>query len=156
MITGDAPRFKPQVQGGNAALKQHLDQAGLRYEETRGHYGGPEKSLLVYGPSRDQMQQLGKAFGQEAVIYNEGPKRQFIYTAGPNEGQYHQGLPNHDEHWEAEQGPPDDYWTEIPGHGFLRLNFDEKMQPLGGVPQALVRHELGHRLYTMLKKVSSG
>lgn len=148
IMTADAPRFPVMEQGGNEALKHRLNQAGLRYEETRGHYGGPESSLLVYGPSREQMKHLGKQFGQESVIYSEGPKREFIYTAGPNEGTYHEGQGH--EHWKPEQGPPEDNWTELPGHGFVRLNFNfgEKKQPL-------TRHEVGHRLYAMLKRVDN-
>lgn len=121
MISGEAPRFAAQHQGHDT-MKAHLNSMGLRHEETHGSYGGPEKSFIVYNPTREQMYHLGKKFGQEAVIHGQGGKHEMLYTNGPNEGKYHPSLGKFG-FWEKE--PPEDYWTHIPGHGHLRLYFDE-------------------------------
>jgi hypothetical protein len=91
MISGENPRF-PSVPGGHEALKRDLDTMGVQHEETQGHYGAPERSFIIYGLPREHLVALGQKYGQEAVIHNEGGKREFIYTAGPNAGKMHPGL----------------------------------------------------------------
>jgi hypothetical protein len=122
MISGENPRF-PSVPGGHEALKRDLDTMGVQHEETQGHYGAPERSFVIYGLPRANLVALGKKYGQEAVIHNEGGKREFIYTAGPNAGKMHPGLQSL-EHWPEGSEAPDDYYTHLPGNGYVRLHFD--------------------------------
>jgi hypothetical protein len=120
MISGEAPKFPSQVQGGHEAMGEALKQLGLKHEERQGRYGAPEKSYMVYGANRDQMHQLGKQFGQESVVYSQGGKHELLYTNGPNAGRFHPAL---DHEWFDKE--PEDYYTHMPEHGgYLRLNFD--------------------------------
>jgi hypothetical protein len=119
MISGENPRFPAQAQG-HQALGEALKQMGVKHEEREGRYGAPEKSYMVYGPSREQMYQLGKTFGQESVVYSNGGRHELLYTNGPSAGKFHPAL-------DAEffRHAPEDYYTNMPElGGFLRLNFD--------------------------------
>jgi hypothetical protein len=122
MISGENPRY-PSAPGGHDALKRDLDTMGVQHEETQGHYGSPERSFLIYGLPREHLVALGQKYGQEAVIHNEGGRREFIYTAGPNAGKMHPGLNSFD-HWPEGSEAPDDYYTHLPGNGYVRLHFD--------------------------------
>lgn len=75
---------------------------------------------MVLGPSRDQMYDLGKKFGQESVIYSEHGKPELLYTNGPDAGYYHPYIGH-----EFFHTPPGDYYTHMPeNNGYLRMAFD--------------------------------
>lgn len=129
LMTAEAPRY-PSVEGGNPSLERDLQGMGAKFHRVKGHYGGPENSYLIHGLDQSQMVELGKKYGQEAVIHGENGAHKLIYTHGPNAGQYHPMVGH--EQWAKEQGPPEDYWTEAPGGGYFRLNFDfNQAHPLG-------------------------
>src|SRR6185312_6995179 len=162
LMSGDRPSF-PSAPGGQDALKQDLDAAGLKYEETEGRYGDPERSLIIHGPTREQMYALGKKYGQESVIHSENGKHQLLYTNGPNEGQHHPSLGTYD-YFDANQEPPEDYYTNLPNQGAFRLHFDFNRlenQPLAlpttpsltVQPQTVTKHEIDHKLYQHLTKL---
>lgn len=136
LMSPEAPRYDVLApggteNGGHAALQRELKDSGLRYEQTHGHYDGPENSYVIYGPSRQQMLDLGKKFGQEAVVFSPGDgQHELIYTNGPQAGKYHPYAGSYDS-WDQE--PPESYWTKLPGHGYVRLGFD--FDKLNDVPQ---------------------
>lgn len=130
IVTPDNPHYPTATPGDpHQQMQNQIRALGLKSEATKGSYGAPENSYLVYGPTREQMHDLGKAFGQEAVVYSSGGKHELMYTNGPDDGKYHPSLPHIKYH---PTRPFDDYWTLIPGHGYLRLNFDmtKKLPPL--------------------------
>jgi hypothetical protein len=112
---------------------------GLKTEPAPGAYDGPEESFIVYNPTREQMYDLGKKFGQEAVVYSQGGRHEMLYTNGEKDGQYQPSLPTF-EYWNgADQGPPENYYTQMPPGGYLRLHFDWdtlKQAPLRIAPKA--------------------
>lgn len=122
LMSGEKPLFKPQVEGGHEALGNHLRQMGLHFEETAGKYQEPERSYIIHGATREQMQHLGKLFGQESVVHSQNGQHQLIYTNGNHEGKHHSAdMQNPVEHFEQ---PPEDFYTAVPGHGYMRINFD--------------------------------
>lgn len=123
MVTGENPAA-PSAPGGNAALKQDLGAAGLQHEGVEGHYGAPEHSLLVYNPTREQMYALGKKYGQESVIFSHRGHHELLYTNGPHDKKYHPSHPQYSYHPTA---APPDYYTRLPGKGYVRLYFDDKL-----------------------------
>ncbi len=139
LITADKPRFPTQVEGGNDALKAHLDAMGLKHEgPTPGQYDDHENSFIIHGPTREQMQDLGKKFGQESVIYTHGLNHELHYTNGVSAGSYVAGNREHPISHFSDR--PSNYWTALPGsHSFVRLNFDPnwEMRPsaAAGQPQ---------------------
>lgn len=120
-LTGHAPVFPSELQGGHQGMMQYLAQNGNRFEETNGKYGeSPEPSVIAYGPTREQVMEAGRKFGQESVIYSDGGKHEFIYVNGPYAGKYHPGKPGHQFFLQE----PANAYTRIPGIGHVRLDFD--------------------------------
>ncbi len=120
MISAENPRFQSEIQGGHEALGDLLRSLGLKHQETQGRYGSPERSYLVYGPSREQMFDLGRRFGQEAVVFSQGGRHEMLYSNGPKAGRFHPST-GHELFDEA----PSDYFTWMPDMGkYLRLAFD--------------------------------
>lgn len=109
--------------GGADALRGLLKQQGLKWEETTGSYGAPERSFVVYGPTREHMYHLGKALGQEAVVFSHRGQHELLYTNGRHDGHFHPAHPAYGFH--PKDAPPD-YYTVLPGRGYLRLHFDSE------------------------------
>lgn len=124
LISADHPRFPVSTNGGHAAMKTELQNAGYKFEETDGCYGMPEKSFIVYNIPREHLFDLGNRYGQEATVFcQQGGHREMLYTNGERMGRAHPGLPSY-EYWHKD--PPEDYYTRIPATGgFLRLKFDD-------------------------------
>lgn len=127
-MSGENPRFPAQVEATHENLTRTLRQMGLKFDETHGRYGDPERSVLIYGPRLDQMKTLGKLFGQESVIHSQGGNHQLHYTNGPDEGSVRGTVPGSQAHDWFEQAP-EDYYTHIPGNGYFRINFDFDQPP---------------------------
>lgn len=160
MISGQAPRYGAQIPGEHEGLKAHLESLKLPYEETTGKYGGvPERSIIVHGPTREQLYHLGKKFGQESVLYSEGGKHEILYTNGPNDTRHHKSNGTH----EFSPTEPADNYTFVPSHkGYLSLGFDwDQTHPTahllrGGNPATeppMTKHEILHRLHKALDQI---
>lgn len=158
ILSGENPKFKGEA-SGNEALRADLDAMQLPYENVLGHYGSPEPSVIVHGISKDAAMQLGKKYGQESIIHGQDGRHKLIYTNGPNEGLAHHGTGTH-EAWTKEQGPPEDYWTQLPSGHYFRLHFDwDNLHPHdeGEKQQAvspLSRKEQKYKLHQNLAKAS--
>lgn len=119
MISGENPRWPAQA-SGHEAMGEAIKNLGLKGEPQLGRYGSPEKSWMVYGPTREQMFKLGRLFGQDSVVYSNSGQHELLYTNGPNIGRFHPGV-GHE--WFTDE--PEDFYTHMPKYGgFLRLKFD--------------------------------
>jgi 8-oxo-dGTP pyrophosphatase MutT (NUDIX family) len=98
-------------------LKKDLEYAGLHYVEMEGNYGEKEPSLLVLNGDKQRLQELGKKYNQDSVIYGNKGTQQMIYTTGENEGKAHYG--------EGFKETPDakEYYSEIPLKGGKKMKF---------------------------------
>jgi hypothetical protein len=127
-MSGEKPLFTAQVEPTHENLVKVLKGMGLHHEETHGRYGGPERSVVVHKPTVEQMQTLGKLFGQESVVHSSAGQHLLVYTNGPHEGKAHRvslaGAPH-----ELFADPPPDNYTYLPGHGYFRINFDMDSEP---------------------------
>lgn len=111
----DDPKFAKR----HEELRRELQKRGMKYTEVEGHYGGKEKSFLVYhheqperrpdafggarvserammvhhdSPSHfSTIRELGKKFNQDSVIHSHAGKHEMHYTVGPNAGKHHKG-----------------------------------------------------------------
>lgn len=127
-------------------LRSELQKHGMKYTEVEGHYGGKEKSFLVYhhdappdrlgsnaasdrammvhhdSPSEfAKIRELGKKFNQDSVIHSHGGKHEMHYTVGSHAGEHHKG--------EGHKVLPhaEDFYTHAPtkrGATKFSLNFD--------------------------------
>lgn len=132
MMSAGVPLVHPPVAGEEHALRKMLKQSGLHHVETSGHYYSPEKSFIIYGPTREDMYKFGKALGQETVIFSTGGKHEMMHTNGPHDGHYQ---PSHDFYGFHPKHAPPDYWTHLPGRGYLRLCFKDQKLPSPLKPQ---------------------
>src|ERR1039457_828607 len=96
IMSGEKPRYEGELKHlGHDGLKAQLQLMGLKHEETTGNYDGPERSIIVHNPSREQMYDLGRKFGQESVIWGHnhkghpGPHSELLYTNGAHAGKAH-------------------------------------------------------------------
>ena len=75
ILTAENPRGEASDQASNAQnmaeLRRVLDTQGLDYVELAGQYGTPETSYFVLNISKQDLVDLGKEFGQAAVIGGE-------------------------------------------------------------------------------------
>lgn len=137
----DHDKFKAR----HEELRSELQKRGMKYTEVEGHYGGKEKSFLVYHhddgekPKRNAahdkammvhhddtsafgaIRELGKKFNQDSVIHSHGGKHEMHYTVGPHAGEHHKG--------EGHKVLPhaEDFYTNAPtkrGATKFSLNFD--------------------------------
>src|SRR5574343_435762 len=136
LMSGEKPLFRPQVEGGHETLGRTLQMMGLHAEPTSGKYNEPHRSYIIHAATLAQMRQLGKLFGQESVVHSQNGQHRLVYTNGDHEGKYHQPYAqNPIAHFEQ---PPDDFYTSLPGHGHVRINFDlDRMHELDPVQRGV-------------------
>lgn len=119
-MTAEAPRFSTSGIGTNDELERELSARGLKFEKTHGSYGGHENSYIIHNPTRETMCELGHKAGQEAIVYGQNGQHELTYTHGPKAGTYHPSLPL----VRFSQEKPEDYYTHLPGAGYVSLHFD--------------------------------
>jgi hypothetical protein len=138
-------------------LGQDLKNMGLRHEATEGKYGSPEKSYVVYGPTKDQMLQLANRYGQDSFVHMlNGHKTAKIHYSDLAEDEQGQSLkdthrPTTGTYAFHSSNQPDDYYTHLPGKGYLRLNFDWDKPAQSDKP--VTKAEVIDGLLKVLKKV---
>jgi hypothetical protein len=148
LITADAPRFPAKIQGGNEALVYEMNKMGLKHEATYGSYGGRENSFIIHNPSRTQMRHLASSFGQEAFVYGSGGTHELHYALGPNAGKFSPSLPT----MRYSKTQPEDFYTHVPGKGYLSLDFDHDRLNNAPVEPAEIKKALREALYLVLRK----
>lgn len=87
-----------------------------------GHYGSPEKSILVSDPDEKQMglaRHLIDTTGQESHIESDGYSHKLIYGHGPNSGKIVHGKGT-----EFHETKPDDFYSVLPTGETFTHNFD--------------------------------
>jgi hypothetical protein len=130
LMSAEAPKFTSHVPEGmkqkgqeHEHLRRNLRTMSLNHVSTDGKYEVPEKSVIISKPDVQHMIRLGEFYGQESVIHSSGGVHKLIYTNGPLKGGYRTTVPGEPPYvLRAEK--PGDYYTHIPGHGYLTINFD--------------------------------
>lgn len=134
---GKLPADHPSFAARHEELRSELQKRGMKYTEVEGHYGGKEKSFLVYhheptapknaahdkammvhhdSPTEfSQIRDLGKKFNQDSVIHSHAGTHEMHYTEH-HKGEGHKVLPH-----------AEDFYTHAPtkrGATKFSLNFD--------------------------------
>jgi len=125
IISGENPRYAPEIAGGHHGLVQALAQSGVKHEPTDGNFGdGKVHSpvVLAYGLGRNQAMDLGRRMGQESIVFSNGGQHEFIYTNGPNAGKFHPTMAQPMQVFPSI--PEEGLTTRVPGLGHVRFNFD--------------------------------
>jgi hypothetical protein len=129
LMSADNPIYPEQnkLNLDHAAVLKHLKGAQYDAHEVMGHYGKPEKSIIIYKISPQQAEQLHSLaanLGQESSIYSTGKKHEMRYHHGEKAGQKVMGQGTT---WHAQQ--PKDFYTTLPGGaGRFTHNFNEDMK----------------------------
>lgn len=150
LMSAEKPRFDSSTGQGedvHKSLVSDLDSLGLKYTETEGMYDEPERSVIIFNPSVEQMLSLGKKFGQESVVFIQNGKHMLLYTNGPFEGKYRTTVPEQEPVSTFEE-KPENYYTKIPDKGYASINFDFSQDK---PPHTLKQAEKGrvHKLTTL-------
>lgn len=107
----------------NEDLQAELTSRGFKYEPAPGKYEGQnENSFIIHGPSLEDMEDLGKRYGQKSVIHSVGGQHKLIYTHGPRAGTFNPGA---GANLFPEQ--PEDFFTTVNHNGqpvHFNYNFD--------------------------------
>jgi hypothetical protein len=127
LLSAENPRFpdKNELKLDHNSVLSHLQGAGYDAHSVEGHYGAPEKSIVVYGISPDHAEKLhglAAKLGQDSSIYSTGQKHEMRFHHGENAGKKIHGIGTV---WHKQK--PGDFYTALPGgvHHFTH-NFDFK------------------------------
>src|ERR1035437_3459426 len=167
MISGENPKWLHKLpyqrqdsikRFGHQMLHRDLEHMGLRHEATDGKYETPERSYIVYGASKQQMVDLGSKYGQDSVVHiasgHKSAKIHYTDLAQDDQGASLKG------HYRPTTGSyayhateqPDDFFSRIPNHGYIRLNFDWSKPPISSEPaKDIAKAELKTGLLKALK-----
>lgn len=125
LLSAENPKF-PQHNEMNMTHEQvlhHLRGAGYDAHPVEGHYGSPEKSIVVYGVQAHHanvLHSLASRLGQDSSIYSTGKTHEMKFHHGEDAGKSVHGIGTvwHDH-------KPADGYTTLPGnqHHFSH-NFD--------------------------------
>ena len=105
-----------------AQLEAQLTSEGVQHYEVAGHYGRPEKSLILFGVNPKKALEIGRQYGQESVLTKDG----LIYQNGsrnPSTGEI-DTYPN----------APEDFYTTVTFpdggkvHFTVGIDFDTKLE----------------------------
>lgn len=125
LLSAENPKFpdKNQLKMDHPTVLNHLKNAGYDAHEVQGHYGAPEKSIIVYGVNSqhaDKLHGLASRLGQDSSIYSTGQKHEMLFHHGEMAGKKLHGIGTN---WHGEK--PQDFYTSLPGgaHHFTH-NFD--------------------------------
>lgn len=125
LLSAENPKFpdKNSLKMDHATALKHLQGAGYDAHEVNGHYGAPEKSIIIYGVTPEnatQLHGLAAKLGQDSSIYSDGKNHTMLFHHGEMAGKkiLGQGTQYH-------SAKPADFFTTLPGgaHHFTH-NFD--------------------------------
>jgi hypothetical protein len=105
---------------GFESLKTQLKQINLQSQETSASMGKPERAFIIFNPTREQMFELGRQFGQEAVIFGANGKHELIHTNGSLQGKFHPS----EVQVQFFKDRPSDYFIQVPQLGYIRITFN--------------------------------
>lgn len=169
MISGENPRWMTKLpyhkqeaiqKYGHQMLGQDLKNMGLQHESTEGKYGTPERSYVVYGPSKQQMVDLATKYGQDSALHiPAGHKTAAIHYSDLAQDEQGNSLKGHyrpttGSYQYSATEKPEDYYTAIPGgKGYLNLGFDWDKPPISSEPNKdITKAEIKDLLLAALRK----
>lgn len=125
LMSAENPKFPDKNALGldHSAVLGHLKGAGYDAHEVNGHYGAPEKSIVVYGVNSEQaegLHGLASKLGQDSSIYSNGANHEMRFHHGDMAGKKILGAGT-----QHHQTKPADFFTTLPGGAnHFTHNFD--------------------------------
>lgn len=138
ILTSENPRFDSNTDGKNVTnadrrenLEKDLKLGHYAWFPVKGQYGGKEKSYIIYNISLEDALHLGRKFGQESIIFNEGDKCQYWEQSG--DGNYEM-THERDISQKIDMSDADDYYTQVSRKNKFQIPFfdgsDENMEAM--------------------------
>jgi hypothetical protein len=132
LLSAENPKFpeKNQLGFSHEKVLAHLQGAGYDAHEVQGHYGAPERSIIVYGVNPEHAEKLhglAARLGQDSSIFSTGKDHEMRFHHGDMAGKKIRGSGTV---WH--QNKPADYFTALPGgiHHFTHnFDFDNVEEP---------------------------
>lgn len=115
LMSAENPKFpeKNELKLGHDDVLKHLRGAGYDAHEVAGHYGAPEKSIIIYGVNPEQGEKLhglAAKLGQDSSIYSTGRRHEMRFHHGEMAGKKIHGIGTT---WHEKR--PSDFYTALPG-----------------------------------------
>lgn len=113
----------PQAEGKDRHEEtvDFLRSKGEDAHSSQGHYGSPERSIIVFNPKNaNAIKNIAHSFGQESWIHSNGKQHRLEMLHGPAAGHVFTG-----EGTELHQNKPQDYYSTLPDgtHFTHKINF---------------------------------
>lgn len=125
IFSAENPKYpkKNEVKLSHKEVLGHLQGAGYDAHEVDGHYGAPEKSIIVYGVNKEHQEKLhglAAKLGQDSSIHSDGTNHEMRFHHGDDAGKKITGSGT-----QFHKEKPADFYTTLPGgvHHFTH-NFD--------------------------------
>jgi hypothetical protein len=113
----------PNKVRSNATHEQvlsHLRARGEDAHEVQGHYGSPERSIIIHNPKApDKIKRMAHMLGQESVIHSDGTNHRLEYLHGEHAGKHVKGTGTV---WHINK--PGDLYTSLPDGRHFTHNLD--------------------------------
>jgi len=125
IFSADNPVYphKDELKMPHEKVLRHLQGAGYDAHEVHGHYGAPERSIIVYGVTPKQAEKLhglASRMGQASSIYSTGQEHEMRFHHGESAGKKITGTGTV---WHKEK--PKDFYTTLPDGYHFTHNFQE-------------------------------
>lgn len=111
MLTAENPLHPAKHRMTNEQLHEHLTSLGESPVHIQGHYGSPERSLLIPRPKNpEKIRQLATDLGQESILESDGENHILNYVNGPRKGEADAGSGT-----DFHEQKPNDFYSVLPG-----------------------------------------
>lgn len=113
LFSAENPFTKPELKMSHEQVLNHLQSAGYDAHGVNGHYGAPERSIIVYGINHEQaghLHKLAARLGQHSSLHSDGSNHELLIHHGPEAGNSIRGQGTQ---WHATK--PSDNYTSLPG-----------------------------------------
>lgn len=123
LLSAQNPKFpsRDKLKLTHDQALNHLKSQGHDAHSVNGHYGSPEKSIVVYGPKKEhikKLHQFAADMGQDSSIHSNGQKHEIHFHHGADKGKV-----IHGEGTTFHTKKPKDLYTTLPNGKHFTHNF---------------------------------
>jgi GNAT superfamily N-acetyltransferase len=123
ILSVENPKYQGREMISHEDALSLLNQGGRNNAiSMQGHYGAPERSILVSNPTGEQLdlvRKIAHSTGQESHIESNGKQHKMLYSNGPEAGKVVTGSGT-----SFHQTTPEDYYSVLPDGSTFTHNFD--------------------------------
>ena len=122
LISAENPYHHQELKMSHGDLHQLLQNKGYDVSEIQGHYGSPEKSLMIKNPPQHSLKhfnELARKLGQDSIIHSTGDVHEMHYVNGEKAGKHIKGQGT-----EIHSQKPEDFYSTTPEGTHFAHNFD--------------------------------